>query len=69
MAIIDGRVRNLVKVVVFISRSAEHMRSIRRSLIRTNDEFAQEFVAQTIEIVTVELCVRSLFEVCLCFDS
>lgn len=60
--IIVRRLLNLVMVVNSISRT-EHVRSVRRSLIRTNDELAQEFVAQTVEVAAVEFRIRALFEV------
>ena len=39
---------------------------LRRSLVGTNDELAQELVAQAVKVIAVEIGVLAVLEVFLC---
>ena len=56
------------RVVVDVVRGffREQGRSVRGSLIRANDELAEEFIAKAVEIVAVKLRGLSFSEIFLC---
>ena len=61
--IVDDGIMIVVLLVILKSLIIEQVGSIRRPLVRANDELAQKLVAQRIEVFAVELCVLALFEI------
>ena len=56
----------VVSMVVCVAVSIEQGRTIRRSLIRTNDKLAQELVTQAVEVISIELRGGAFLQVFLC---
>lgn len=52
--------------IVLLGGVVEQLVSIHGPLVRTDDELAQEFVAQAVEVLAVKLRLRALLEVLLC---
>ena len=66
LAFIPGIGRVLITFVLLLLRDPEQRRTIRRPLVRANDELAEELVAEAVEVAAVELGVGALLEVLLC---